>query len=78
MTDSIEDRLRIVEMQQAVTTAMMERIEGDLRNIAVSSAQTAEVITGWKGGMGALIMVGGGVMVLISVVVEYFMSRLSK
>ena len=78
MTDSIEDRLRVVETQQAVTAAMLERIELDLKNIAESSAKTAEVITGWKGGMGALIMVGGGVMVLISAMVEYIVAKVLK
>jgi hypothetical protein len=78
MTASIEDRLRVVEQHQAVTDSLLVRIEADLKDIASSSNAIKDVVTGWKGGMGALIMVGGILMVAISGTMSFIMSRFFK
>jgi hypothetical protein len=78
MTNSVEERLRVVETQQAVTTAMLERIENDLRDIAQSSNAIKDVVTGWKGGMGMLVMIGGVMMVAISGAMSFIISRYFK
>jgi hypothetical protein len=76
MTLDVEERLRAVETQQAVSQAILARMEEDLSNIARSSGAIQEVVTRWKGGIGVLLMVGGSLSAGIAVIVEVIARKL--
>jgi len=75
MTD-IEERLRAVETQTAVNQSILQRMEQDLASIASSSNAIQQTVTKWKGGMGALVLVGGTTAAAISLVVDMVSRKL--
>ena len=76
MTMDIEERVRSLEKHQAISETILARMEQDLANIAASSNAIQEVVTRWKGGMGALVLVGGLFSAAIAVLVDVVGRRL--
>lgn len=76
VSQDIELRLRSVETAQAVAAAVLDRMEQDLKEIALSSNAIKDVVTKWRGGLGALLLMGGALATAVSVVVELISRRL--
>ena len=76
MTDisELDQRVRSLETQQAVIMSTTDRAEKDLADIASSVSEIKDVVTKWKGGIGALFIAGSILMTFIAAVVEFLFS----
>jgi hypothetical protein len=72
----LDDRLRQVERDQAVSAEILKRIEQDLSSIAATTEDIKGVVKGWKGGLVVILMIAGGLMTIIAGVFDNLWNRI--
>ena len=74
--DQLDDRLRQVEKDQAVSAEILKRIEIDLKTIADATEDIKGVVKGWKGGLVVILMIAGGLMSILAGVFDNLWHRI--